>query len=128
LWKQRSVSAVASDFFVAEARFLEEFCARCRGWSARGLGAWLGAFARAEGRRVIYTPHWSVRLKTLAGRNADLPLDGRRGFHARFPDCMPETRWYPRLFGLDANHLYQAVPPGQRRDHLRRLAASEPTR
>jgi glycosyltransferase involved in cell wall biosynthesis len=58
LLKQRSVSAVSSMFCIVDAKFLSKFLKGCLSGVVRipDLGAWLGAMARREGRRVVYSP------------------------------------------------------------------------
>ena len=63
-WKQHSVSAVAFDHCCARLRHLaaDALARSCRAdISLDHLGAWLGAAARRQGRRVIYTPFLSAR-------------------------------------------------------------------
>jgi hypothetical protein len=126
LWKQRSVSAVAPWLCVVDARFLRSFCERVREWSPRWLGAWLGGMAHAENRRIVYTPHFSARLGTTAGRDDAMPGGELAAFCGNFPACIPDARFYPSTFGLGVPHLYQPVEPSERRDHLRIVLARQP--
>ena len=63
MWKPHSASAVPVHHCVVDASFFREFVSHDghAQVSMRHLGAWLGAFARARGRRVIYTPFLGAR-------------------------------------------------------------------
>ena len=62
MWKPHSASAVPVQHCVIDPSFFKEFLARYGHADVpmRQLGAWLGAFARARGRRVIFTPFLSA--------------------------------------------------------------------
>ena len=63
MWKPHSASAVPVHHCVVDASFFREFVLHYGNakLSMRHLGAWLGAFARTRGRRVIYTPFLNAR-------------------------------------------------------------------
>jgi hypothetical protein len=55
---QRTVDAVSGSFFVSKAGFLHHALATIPNTAnPTVLGAWLGAMARRQGKRVIYSPH-----------------------------------------------------------------------
>lgn len=60
MWKQRSVSAVSSQFAVVRASFLYDLLqALPETASLAFLGAWAGALALRSGKRVVYSPFLS---------------------------------------------------------------------
>ncbi|HEY5168138.1 MAG TPA: glycosyltransferase, partial [Thermoleophilia bacterium] len=64
LWKRHSVSTASGAFAVYRAGFLtgllKDGCPA--DLDLRLLGAWAGAHARRTGRRIVYSPHITVRL------------------------------------------------------------------
>jgi isocitrate lyase len=104
--KQRSVSAVSSQFAVLRASFLTELLNDLSGGtSVRMLGTWAGAYALRSGKRVIYSPY-------LSGVS-DLDWDALAkpeevaAFERKNADLMPDRRFYPAAFGLQAGKAYK---------------------
>jgi len=113
LKKQRSVSAVSSEFAVMRASFLRELW---RGGSAAAastafLGAWAGAYALRTAKRVIYSPFFSA----VSGLDWDAQVQAgeRERFRAANRDILPDQRFYSRYFGLTKESAYQPVPVKQ---------------
>lgn len=99
MWKQRSVSAVSTQFTVIRARFLLE-AARTASpeASVAFFGAWAGAQALRAGKRVIYSPFLSglsdLDWNTLVSR-------GEMDLFARInADIIPDRRFYSRNLSL----------------------------
>lgn len=114
MWKQRSVSAVSSQFCVFDAKFLLALIDSgfCRGASLPYLGAWAGAFALRKNRRVVYSPFLSGATdEEWESRVSDTE---RRAFLNANRDILPDTRFYPACFGLDMAHRYEPVLPIER--------------
>jgi len=105
--KQRSVSAVSSQFAVIRSRFLRTCfeSGELQAASLPFLGAWLGVAALRRKKRVIYSP-------LLSGRS-DFDWDSlvtqeeRSRFLEASKDLSPDQRFYPRPFGLTAATAYQ---------------------
>ncbi len=110
--KQKTVSAVHSSFFLAEARFLRNALKKLpKSATLPFLGAWLGALATDQNRRVVFTPLvTSAAEGTFTGiqhpgpgeQELFLKLNGRQ---------VPDTRWYSPLFRCDAGAAFQLRNP-----------------
>jgi glycosyltransferase involved in cell wall biosynthesis len=99
LWKQRSVSAVSTQLAVMKPEFLLELTpALPRQASILFLGAWAGAQALRQGKRVVYTPF----LSGISDRNWDARIDASelRMFEERNQDIIPDRRFYSPHFSL----------------------------
>lgn len=99
IWKQRSVSAVSTQFCVVRAGFLLEVSNSVpREASIAFLGAWAGAHALRTGRRIIYTPF----LSGISDLDWDtLPSAEEKQLFARMnADLMPDRRFYSRHLSL----------------------------
>lgn len=100
MWKQRSVSAVSTQFAVVCAKFLLEFLGEHRHPASLAfLGAWAGAHALRVGRRVVYSPFVSgisdVDWETLVtGSERSLFANANR-------DIIPDRRFYSPHLSLD---------------------------
>ena len=118
MWKPRSASAVPVQHCVVEPVFFKEFLKRYghAHIPMRQLGPWLGAFARAQGRRVIYSPFVSARSREDI-RVVD--RTSRVGCLPHRPPCRHSRDEYlsPRL-GLDPSTAYQPVTEETRRAQL----------
>jgi hypothetical protein len=119
-YKQRSVSAVSSQFCIFEAAFLAEFLEVCPPEATLPfLGAWAGAYALRTAKRVVYSPF-------LAGRTDEdwealVRPSERQHFLAANRDIIPDTRYYPRLLDLRADHAFEPSSDAARQEHLRTL-------
>jgi glycosyltransferase involved in cell wall biosynthesis len=100
MWKQRSVSAVSTQFSVIQAKFLAELLKNVPAGAALAfLGAWAGARAMRTGRRVIYTPF----LSGVSELDWDLLVssDEKELFAERNADLIPDRRYYSRHLSLE---------------------------
>ncbi|MGA8029058.1 MAG: glycosyltransferase [Bryobacteraceae bacterium] len=106
--KQRSVSAVSTQFALVRASFLRELLER--GMHPKAslafLGAWAGAHALRSGKRVVYSP--------FLGGVSDIDWEKLTGAPEREifrrvngGDIIPDHRFYPRYFGLERGSAYQ---------------------
>jgi glycosyltransferase involved in cell wall biosynthesis len=100
MWKQRSVSAVSTQFAVVRASFLYEVLQQIpQGASVAFLGAWAGALALRTGKRVVYSPFLSgasdVDWEALADA-AEQALFARMN-----GDIIPDRRFYSRNLSLE---------------------------
>jgi len=118
MWKQHSVSAVSSQHAVIDPRFLLEFIEQLP--AARVgipyLGAWLGAYARRTGRRVVYTPFMTATCDT--DWDALVSDEERAAFVATNRDVVPEIRLLSPHLGLTPQTAYQPVDSTARDEHL----------
>ncbi len=104
MWKQRSVSAVSSQFGVIRASFLRELPADA---SIAFLGAWAGAAALRLGKRIVYSPF----LSAVSDVNWDalVTADERERFRNKNRDILPDSRYYSRYLGLSRESAYKPV-------------------
>lgn len=99
IWKQRSVSAVNTQFAVLKARFLLEIASELPAASSPSfLGAWIGAQAWRRGKRVVYSPFLSgisdIDWESL------FPSAEQKLFARENHDLIPDTRFYSPAFSL----------------------------
>jgi glycosyltransferase involved in cell wall biosynthesis len=100
MWKQRSVSAVSTQFAVMDGKFLIELLGHIpQEASIAFLGAWAGAHAIRTGRRIVYSPLLSgvsdldwEKLATASEQALFAEMNR---------DIIPDLRFYPRHFSLD---------------------------
>jgi len=104
MWKQRSVSAVSSQFAVIRASFLRELPADA---SIPFLGAWAGAAALRLGKRIVYSPFLSA-VSNLDW-NALVTDQERNAFRTAHRDILPDYRYYSRYLGLSRESAYKPV-------------------
>jgi glycosyltransferase involved in cell wall biosynthesis len=99
-WKPHSVSAVAFDHCVIDSHFAADALASLvpSGASFDQLGDWLGAAARRQGRRVIYTPFLSATPGV--DRDSHIPEIARKAFVTAHGDLMPDALLWPPHTGL----------------------------
>jgi hypothetical protein len=110
--KQKTVSAVHSSFFLAEGRFLRDALKRLpKAATLSFLGAWLGALATDQNRRVVFTPLvTSVADGIFTG--IQQPSPGEQELFLKMNGHqVPDTRWYSPLFRRDAGAAFQLRPP-----------------
>lgn len=112
--KQRSVGAASSLLMAADAAFLAEFLTHMAApgrpaMSLPFLGAWLGAFARREGRRVVFSPHFSGRCGPDPAWPLRVPPEERSAFRAANADVLDDVRHLPRHLSRDPARPYRAV-------------------
>ncbi len=99
MWKQRSVSAVSTQFAVIRARFLVDVLAKAPNRiSVAFLGAWAGAEALRGGNRIVYSPFLSgvseLDWDTFVSRDEE-------NLFARInADIIPDRRFYSRNLSL----------------------------
>jgi len=106
MWKQRSVSAVSLQFAVTDAQYLLKVLRQVP--PAASLlfgGAWIGAEAIRDKRRVIYTPF----LSGAAGNDTELPIgeNEREAFLKLNADLIPDRRYYPEPFSLQEGFVLE---------------------
>jgi glycosyltransferase involved in cell wall biosynthesis len=100
IWKQRSVSAVSSQFSVLKAGFLlDVLSAAPAGASLVFLGAWAGAHALRTGGRVVYSPFLSG-ISNLDWDQLPSPAE-KRLFADLNPDLIPDRRFYSQQLSLE---------------------------
>lgn len=100
VWKQRSVSAVSTQFAVMKASFLLELLAVLpRQVSLPFLGAWAGAHAIRSGKRIVYSPF----LSGVSELDWDSLVAGseRNVFEEINWDLIPDLRFYSRYLSLE---------------------------
>jgi glycosyltransferase involved in cell wall biosynthesis len=102
MWKQRSVSAVSSQFAVLRASFLRELPAEV---SIPFLGAWAGALALRLKKRIVYSPF----LSAVSGIDWDALVTAgeRESFQKVNHDILPDRRYYSRYLGLKRASAYK---------------------
>jgi hypothetical protein len=99
MWKQRSVSAVSCQFAVVETQYLLTVLHQVPAAASVVCGgAWIGAAAIRDRRRVIYTPFLSGTADTNWGKFVS--PDERRIFLQENLDVIPDRRYYPPPFSL----------------------------
>ena len=104
--KQRSVSAVSSQFAVLRASFLFELAKNCPdAASVPMLGAWAGAYALRAGKRIVYSPYLSG-VSNLDWDALPTPAESQE-FEIRNADLMPDSRFYPSALGMEAGNSYR---------------------
>ena len=99
MFKQRSVSAVSSQIIAVDIAFL----ARCLRdlpsvASPYFLGAWFGAVARSQNRRVVYSPYVSAMTDTPW--SSGVTSEERTAFANTYSEIIPDRRYYPVPFSL----------------------------
>lgn len=100
VWKQRSVSAVSSQFAVIKASFLLELISVLpERASVPFIGAWAGAQALRSGKRIVYSPF----LSGVSDLDWDsLVAPSERDFFSELnKDLIPDRRFYSRCLSLD---------------------------
>jgi glycosyltransferase involved in cell wall biosynthesis len=102
MWKQRSVSAVSSQFAVLRASFLRELPADA---SIPFLGAWAGASALRLSKRIVYSPFLSA--VSDVDWNALVTAGERASFQKINQDILPDRRYYSRYLGLKRESAYK---------------------
>lgn len=99
MWKQRSVSAVSTQFAVVRATFLVDALQSAPAEATVAfLGAWAGAHAMRTGKRVVYSPFLTassdLRWDTLVCREEE------ERFARINADLIPDHRFYSRNLSL----------------------------
>ena len=100
--KQRSVSAVSSQFAVVRARFLRELPANA---SIPFLGAWAGAAALRLQKRIVYSPFLSAA--SSVEWDGLVTASEREAFQNANRDILPDPRYYSRYLGLRRESAYK---------------------
>lgn len=107
MWKQRSVSAVATQFAVVRAPFLCEVLSEApEGASIAFLGAWAGACAMRSGRRIVYSPFLSG-VSDLDWETVVNPQE-QELFGEINQDLIPDRRYYSRNLSLERPFAFEA--------------------
>jgi hypothetical protein len=99
MWKQRSVSAVSLQLAAIESRYLlKVLCQVPAAASIAFGGAWIGAEAIRDHRRVIYSPF----LSGISDTNWEsfVTPEERKAFLRMNADIIPDRRYYPKPFSL----------------------------
>ena len=99
MWKQRSVSAVSFQFAVVEAQYLLKVLRQIPAEASVAFGgAWIGAEAIRDCRRIVYTPF----LSGISDTNWDrfITSNERKAFIRKNADVIPDRRFYPEPFSL----------------------------
>jgi glycosyltransferase involved in cell wall biosynthesis len=100
VWKQRSVSAVSTQFAVIKATFLLELLTVLpRQASLPFFGAWAGAHALRSGKRIVYSPFLSG-VSDLDWDSLVAPSE-RDFFSEMNKDLIPDQRFYSRHLSLE---------------------------
>ena len=106
-WKPHSVSAVAFDHCVLDPHFAADALGALvpSGVPLAQLGEWLGAAARRQQRRIVYTPF----LSAIPGvdRSDILPV-ARRAFVIAHGDLMPDALLWPPDAGLTPGQPFRS--------------------
>jgi hypothetical protein len=102
--KQRSVSAVSSQFAVIRSSFLRDLPADA---SIPFLGAWAGAAALRLGKRIVYSPFLSA--VSNVNWNALVTDQERNAFRTAHRDILPDSRYYSRYLGLSRESAYKPL-------------------
>jgi len=106
LMKQRSVSAVSSQFAVIKTTALRKIAQQSpSNATVVMLGEWSAAWALRNGKRIAYSPYLSAvsntDWRTLA------PQTEVREFRSANADLMPDHRFYPKAFGMGQDSAYR---------------------
>jgi Glycosyl transferase family 2 len=104
IMKQRSVSAVSSQFAVIRASFLRELPGDV---SIPSLGSWAGAVALRQGKRIVYSPFLSA-VSSIDWDALISPAE-RESFQNANRDILPDQRYYSRYLGLNKESAYRPV-------------------
>jgi hypothetical protein len=116
MWKQRSVSAVSSQFAVIKADFLLELLDSLPNQASLPfLGAWAGAHAARAGKRIVYSPF----LSGISDMDWDAFVSSTEKtlFAEMNRDLIPDRRFYSRYLSLD--RPFALVPECPSRTKLR---------
>lgn len=118
MWKQRSVSAVSTQFAIVQAAFLADLLGSIPRVSRSFLGAWAGAHALRMGKRVVYSPF----LSGMSDLDWEPLFDAceQRLFADSNRDLIPDRRFYSRCFSLEKPFAFAEEP-----DSLPDAAAAE---
>ncbi|MGH9583285.1 MAG: hypothetical protein ACRD4O_10145, partial [Bryobacteraceae bacterium] len=106
MWKQRSVSAVSTQFAVADAAFLVGLFSDLPRVSVAFLGAWAGAHALRAGKRIVYSPFLSG-ASDLDWEPLFDPCE-QRLFAESNRDLIPDRRFYSRCLSLEKPFAFAA--------------------
>jgi hypothetical protein len=106
MFKQRSVSAVSSQFAVVRTSFLRELPADV---SIPFLGAWVGASALRLKKRIVYSPFLSA--VSDIDWDALVTVGERETFQKVNHDILPDRRYYSRCLGLTRESAYKTGFP-----------------
>ncbi|MGH9620041.1 MAG: glycosyltransferase [Bryobacteraceae bacterium] len=98
MWKQRSVSAVSTQFAVIDAAFLADLLGSIPRVPVALLGAWAGAHALRRGKRVVYSPF----LSGVSDLDWEPLFDASEQtlFAEINRDLIPDRRFYSRCLSL----------------------------
>ncbi len=118
LWKRHCVSAVSSCLVVLNVGFVRDLLAHGLNPEASlaFLGAWAGAHAARQSRRVVYSPFVAGRLS--AGQQPSPTPAEQAAFISATRDLIPDTRYYPANFGLDLATNFRPVAAEVRQAHI----------
>ncbi len=108
MMKQRSVSAVSSQFAVLPASALYAIAKKQPHSSIAMLGPWLAAWALRNGKRIIYSPYLSA-VSSVDWEALQTSAEVSE-FKIKNADLLPDHRFYPRAFGLSVDKAYRLSP------------------
>ncbi|MFP5240128.1 MAG: glycosyltransferase, partial [Acidobacteriota bacterium] len=115
MWKPHSACAVPALHAVIDPGFLLMALRRLATLEDRPslvcLGTWLGALARCEGRRVVYTPFMKSDLKSP--RDTAPSLRQRHLLRLCHGDLARDSSLYSPLLSRDPARAYQPAFPGE---------------
>jgi glycosyltransferase involved in cell wall biosynthesis len=104
--KQRSVSAVSAQFAVVRVGTLREVIESAPSDATIAmLGAWVGAWARRNKKRVIFSPYLSA-VSSIDWDALTTPAETAK-FREMNADLIPDNRFYPEAFGMNPATAYR---------------------
>ncbi len=107
--KQRSVSAVSSQFAVLRADTFRALAKQFPTVTIPMLGPWAGAWALRNNKRIIYSPYLSA-VSDIDWSALASPAD-IANFRQHNADLMPDHRFYPAALGLQPETAYKLANP-----------------
>ncbi len=103
--KQRSVSAVSSQFAVIRVNTFRELAKQYPTVTVPMLGPWAGAWALRNNKRIIYSPYLSA-ISDIDWNSLASPAD-IASFRQHNADLMPDHRFYPSALGMQPETAYK---------------------
>ena len=120
LLHQHTASLVDDRFFLVRGQFLKELVAEAGSDLAMSLlGAWVGATARQQGRRVLFTPHWVAQASQSRGPRPSADQTWRFLRH-HWPLLLADPT-YSRFCSLSSASAYEIASPAERAHVLNRV-------
>jgi glycosyltransferase involved in cell wall biosynthesis len=118
MWKQHSVNAVSSQNSVVDSLFLDRVLEKFDEFpvSLQGLGYWVGAFAKGESKRIIYSP--LLTGKTDLDWDDMVSQEEKTTFVCLNYKLFPDTSLLSSHLGLTKETAYQSVVDTHRQNHI----------